>query len=137
EIAAAVLETHAETIESSPLRRASLALAADRYSRGSLELTIVTDALPEAWRKRIGRRYLPGRLLARRPATEGELDEWLDELELDESPPIWAGRGQESGEPTIYVCRSFTCSPPQTDIEQALSWVEKLAPESKSESDEN
>ncbi|EMA55984.1 hypothetical protein C450_00640, partial [Halococcus salifodinae DSM 8989] len=28
-----------------------------------------------------------------------------------------------------YVCRSFTCSPPQTEVEDALSWVERLAPD--------
>ncbi len=137
EIAEGVLETHAETIESSPLRRASLALAADRYSSGSLEITVVADALPEAWRERIGRSYLPGRILARRPPTEDELKNWLNRLELNEAPPIWADRGQEDGEPTVYVCRSFTCSPPQTNIEEALSWAEQLAPESETDSDGN
>lgn len=130
EISEAVLETHSETIESSPLRRASLALAADRHSIGSLEITIVADALPANWRERIGRSYLPGRVLARRPPTDDELNDWLDSLELDETPSIWAERGQEAGEPTAYVCRSFTCSPPQTDIEEALSWAGRLAPES-------
>jgi uncharacterized protein YyaL (SSP411 family) len=133
EIAAAVLETHAETIESSPLRRASLALAADRHATGSLEITVVADALPDSWRERIGRSYLPGRVLADRPPTEDKLNDWLDSLELDEAPPIWADREQEEGEQTAYVCRSFTCSPPQTDIEEALSWAEQLAPEPNDE----
>ncbi|WP_273837565.1 thioredoxin domain-containing protein [Halococcus sp. PRR34] len=128
-IATATLETHAETVESSPLRRASLALAADRHAAGSLEWTVVADALPEAWRERIGRSYLPRRLLARRPSSEEELAAWCDRLGLDEPPAIWADRDQRDGEPTAYVCRSFTCSPPQTEVEDALSWVERLAPD--------
>jgi uncharacterized protein YyaL (SSP411 family) len=130
DVAETVLETHAETVESSPLRRASLALAADRHTSGSLECTVVADELPTAWRERIGRAYLPHRVLTHRPPTDGELDEWLDRLALDETPPIWADRTWEDGAPTAYVCRAFTCSPPQTDIEEALSWAERLAPES-------
>ncbi|EMA46400.1 hypothetical protein C448_06453 [Halococcus morrhuae DSM 1307] len=130
EIAETVLETHAESIEASPLRRASLALAADRHTAGSLELTIVADELPTEWRERIGRTYLPKRLLARRPPTDAELDGWLDRLSLDDAPPIWADRTGENGEPTAYVCRAFTCSPPQTEIDEALSWADRLAPES-------
>ena len=127
-IATATLETHAETVESGPLRRASLALAANRHAAGSLELTVVANALPEIWRERIGRRYLPRRLLARRPPAEAELAAWCDRLGLDEPPAIWADRDRRDGEPTAYVCRSFTCSPPRTEIEDALSWVERLAP---------
>ncbi|WP_256687907.1 thioredoxin domain-containing protein [Halococcus qingdaonensis] len=130
DVAETVLETHAESIEASPLRRASLALAADRHTAGSLELTIVADELPTEWRERIGRAYLPGRLLARRPPTDAELDGWLDRLSIDDAPPIWADRTGESGEPTAYVCRAFTCSPPQTEIDEALSWADRLAPES-------
>ena len=127
-IATATLETHAETVESGPLRRASLALAANRHAAGSLELTVVADALPGTWRERIGRRYLPRRLLARRPPAEAELAAWCDRLGLGEPPAIWADRDRRDGEPTAYVCRSFTCSPPRTEIEDALSWVERLAP---------
>ena len=133
EMAEAVLETHAETIESSTLRRASLALAADRRSTGSLECTVVAGALPDAWREHVGRSFLPKRLLARRPPEDAALQDWLDELGLDEEPPIWAERAQQDSEPTIYVCRSFTCSPPQTDIEAALSWADDLAPETMGE----
>ena len=128
-IAEGVLETHAETIESSPLARASLALAAERHSAGSLELTVVADSLPDAWRERIGRGFLPGRVLTRRPPTDDDLGGWLDTLGLAESPPIWADRTQRNDDPTIYVCRSFTCSPPQTGIEEALEWVERLGSE--------
>jgi uncharacterized protein YyaL (SSP411 family) len=108
--------------------RASLVLAADRNATGWLECTVVADSLPEHWRDRLANTYLPDRLLSVRPPTEEALGEWLDELELGDAPPIWAGREQLNGEPTIYVCRDFTCSPPQTDIGEALDWAAEFAP---------
>ena len=47
---------------------------------------------------------------------------------MDETPPIWAERKSE-GEPTLYVCRSFTCSPPVTNIDAGLEWADDLAPD--------
>jgi uncharacterized protein YyaL (SSP411 family) len=135
EIAGAVLGTHADTIRADPRMRASLVLAADRRATGWLECTVAADALPESWRERIGGSYLPDRLLSVRPPTEEGLDEWLDTLDLEEAPPIWAGREAREGEPTIYVCRDFTCSPPETDIEAALDWAEDLAPSGESSAD--
>ncbi len=125
-----VLERHGDRIEGSPLEHPSLLMAADRFETGSLELTVAAEELPEEWRERLAETYLPGRILARRPSTEDGLDDWLDQLELDEAPPIWADREQRDGEPTAYVCRSFTCSPPVTDIEEAMDWVGKLDPAS-------
>ncbi len=116
------LERYSDRINGNPLQHASLALAADRYTRGSAELTIVADGFPESWRERLGSTYLPNRLLSVRPPT---LEAWLDRLDVDESPPIWADRTQVGGEPTVYACRSFSCSPPETEIEAALEWFEK------------
>ena len=127
-IAERVLGTHADTIRADPRMRASLVLAADRNATGWLECTVVADSLPEHWRDRLANTYLPDRLLSVRPPTEEALGEWLDELELGDAPPIWAGREQLNGEPTIYVCRDFTCSPPQTDIGEALDWAAEFAP---------
>jgi uncharacterized protein YyaL (SSP411 family) len=119
EIAEAALTTYRSRVESSPLQHTSLALAADRYAIGSRELTVVADGLPEAWREQIGETYLPDRLLSVRPP---DLADWVDRLGLDEAPPIWADRDQSGGEPTVYACESFTCSPPTNDIEEALTW---------------
>lgn len=127
EIVEAVLSRHGDRIRGSPLEHATLALVADRFETGSLELTVAAEEVPESWRETLGETYLPGRILARRPPTEEGLDEWLSELELDDAPPIWAER-ESRGEPTIYTCRSFTCSPPVTKIEEALEWAEKLDP---------
>ncbi|MDJ1433404.1 thioredoxin domain-containing protein [Halostagnicola sp. A-GB9-2] len=128
EIAAATLETHAATIESNPLQYATLCLAADRLESGLLELTVAASELPEAWRDRLGERYLPDRLLARRPSTDEELETWLDRLDLEEPPAIWAGREARDGEPTLYVCRDRACSPPTTDIDEALEYLEDRQP---------
>jgi uncharacterized protein len=127
DIAESVLETHSRTTESNPVQYATLALAADRHATGSLELTVAADELPAAWRERLAETYLPTRILTRRPPTEDELADWCAELGLDESPPIWANRDAED-EPTLYVCRSFTCSPPVTDIDAGLEWADDLTP---------
>ncbi|WP_135825749.1 thioredoxin domain-containing protein [Halorussus ruber] len=121
-IAEKVLERRGQQIQSNPLQHASLALAADRYAQGSLEVTAVADELPDSWREEIAARYLPTRLLSRRPPGDDQLEEWLDRLDLAEAPPIWADRTRREGEPTAYVCRNFTCSPPKSDLGEALDW---------------
>jgi uncharacterized protein YyaL (SSP411 family) len=120
-IAESALSTYRTRVESSPLQHTSLALAADRYATGSHELTVVADDLPASWRERIGETYLPNRLLSVRPADIGDS---LDRLDLEEAPPIWADRGQRDGEPTVYACESFSCSPPTNDIGEALAWFD-------------
>ncbi len=127
-IAEQVLETNGSRVESSPLEHVSLALAADRLGAGALEFTIAAGELPEEWRRRLGRAHLPGRILAARPPTREGLEGWLDRLELDAAGPIWADREARDG-PTAYVCRSFTCSPPLDDVDEAMEWVGDLAPD--------
>jgi hypothetical protein len=122
-IATRVVETHASKIDANPLQHASLTLAADRLATGSLELTLVADQAPDSWYETLAERYLPMRLLAWRPADEQAFEGWLTTLELDSAPAIWADRTQRDGEPTVYVCRSFTCSPPRHDLSDALSWA--------------
>ncbi|MFB6078146.1 MAG: thioredoxin domain-containing protein [Halarchaeum sp.] len=122
--AAEVLATHAATAAERPLTHPSLALAADARARGRLEVTVAADGVPDAWRAAVGSRYLPERLLTRRPPTDDGLDAWLDELDLDEAPPIWAGRETRDGVPTAYVCRR-ACSPPVTDADALVEWLEE------------
>jgi uncharacterized protein YyaL (SSP411 family) len=118
-----LLSTHGDRIRNSPLQHPSLVLAADAHARGPVELTLAADELPASWRDRLAETPLPTGVVAPRPASEGALDDWLDALGVDEVPPIWANRGARDGEPTAYACRSFTCSPPQSDIDAALSWL--------------
>jgi hypothetical protein len=128
DVADAVVGTHAGSLGGGALSRATLLLAADDATNGILEFTVAADSLPEAWRERLAEVYLPGRLLSVRPPTAEELTPWLETLGLDEAPHIWADREARDGAPTCYTCRSFTCSPPVHDIEEALSWAEKLTP---------
>ncbi|WP_410764476.1 thioredoxin domain-containing protein [Haloferax sp. DFSO60] len=122
EAADAVLGTHANRIRGSPLEHISLALAAEKAASGVPELTIAADEIPDEWRDELASRYLPGLVMAPRPATADELASWLDELELDEEPPIWAGREATDGEATVYACENFTCSAPTHKLDEALAW---------------
>ncbi|OYR41577.1 thioredoxin domain-containing protein [Halorubrum sp. Hd13] len=122
-VAEAVVTTHADRIRASPLEHVSLVRAAERVETGGVEATVAADAVPDAWRETLGERYLPGALVAPRPPTEAGLDEWLDRLDMDEAPPIWAGRDAVDGEPTAYVCEGRTCSPPEADLDAALAWL--------------
>ncbi|MFU8868590.1 thioredoxin domain-containing protein, partial [Natronococcus sp.] len=122
-IAASVLRTHAGRLESNALQHVTLCLAADRLEAGPLEITVAADDLPDEWREAFGSRYLPDRQFALRPPTAEGLEEWLAALGLEAAPPIWAGREARDGEPTLYVCRDRTCSPPTHDVDEALDWL--------------
>jgi hypothetical protein len=62
--------------------------------------------------------------VAPRPATDEALEPWLRALNLDEAPPVWAGREARDG-PTVYACEGFSCSPPQSSVEAALTWFSR------------
>ncbi|MFC3959983.1 thioredoxin domain-containing protein [Halovivax cerinus] len=123
ELARRVVSTHAEAIDESPLAFVSMALARDLLARGPLEITTVADSRSPEWATSLAETYIPRRLLAPRPP-DATLEEWLATLEVDAVPPIWADRTRRDGEPTVYVCRNRSCSPPQHDMEAALSWHE-------------
>jgi uncharacterized protein YyaL (SSP411 family) len=126
EIAETVIETHGSKTKSNPLQHASLSLATDTVVTGTLEMTLVTDDPPERWLDDFEDTYLGSRVLAWRPPEEEALDEWLDTLGLDEAPPIWADRNQPTNRPTVYVCRSRTCSPPRNQLSTALAWANRM-----------
>ncbi|AXR81695.1 thioredoxin domain-containing protein [Natrarchaeobaculum sulfurireducens] len=123
-IASAVLETHANRLESNAFEHATLCLAADRLEAGPVEITVAAESPPEPWQDAFATRYVSGRLFAHRPPTDDGLEAWLGELGLEDAPPIWAGREARDGEPTLYVCRGRTCSAPTHDVETALEWLE-------------
>jgi len=120
-VAGRALETYGARIAANPLEHAALALAADRATAGSEELTVVADALPAAWREPLAETYLPRRLLTVRPPA---LEPWLDRLGLDAAPPIWADRTAVDGQPMVYACRSYTCSLPMHAMADALAWFD-------------
>ncbi|QLG62487.1 thioredoxin domain-containing protein [Halorarum salinum] len=123
DVAADVLATYDSRVRASPLEHATLAMTAAKRARGPLELTLAADELPAEWRDTVGGRYLPGAVVAPRPADEAGLDGWLGELGLSEAPPVWANRGARDGEPTAYVCENYTCSPPNHELRAALEWA--------------
>ncbi len=126
EIAETVIDRQGGRIESNPLQHASLTLAADTVLDGALELAMVADGIPENYRQKLRDWYLPGRILAWRPADEEALAPWLETLGLEETPPIWAERSQKNNEPTVYACRAQTCSPPRNELPRALRWGQRM-----------
>jgi uncharacterized protein YyaL (SSP411 family) len=118
-----LLSTHADRIRGSPLEHASLVGAADAHARGPVEVTLAADEIPTAWRETLAETPLPTAVIARRPADDDALDDWLAALDVETVPPIWANREARNGEPTAYACRDFSCSPPQHDLDAALSWL--------------
>jgi uncharacterized protein YyaL (SSP411 family) len=125
-VAETVIRTHADRVSANPLQHASLTMATDIYEQGATELTPVCapEDPPTEWTGTLAERYVPRRLLAWRPADGAAFDSWLDTLGADEAPPIWAGRTLEDGEPTVYACRNFACSPPKHDLSAALDWAQ-------------
>ncbi len=123
EAAADALDAHRDRIAGRPLEHVSLALAAAKRARGSLELTLAADEWPDEWRETLAEQFLADAVLAPRPPTEEGLQEWLDTLGMTEAPPVWANREARDGEPTAYVCRGFSCSPPQSELFEALTWT--------------
>jgi uncharacterized protein YyaL (SSP411 family) len=126
EIAETIVDRQGGRIESDPLQHASLALAADTVIEGPLELALVADEIPEKYREELREWYLPDGIFAWRPADEEGLQPWLETLGLEEAPPIWADRGQKNDEPTVYACRSRTCSPPRNELPRALRWGQRM-----------
>jgi hypothetical protein len=124
DVAERVLERHANRLRGNPMEHVSLVLAAEKYHAGVLELTLAAESIPDAWRETLAARYLPGAVVAPRPATDEALEPWLRTLGLDEAPPVWAGREARDG-PTVYACEGFSCSPPQSSVEAALTWFSR------------
>jgi len=118
------VQTHVSNAESRPVGHESTVLAADRHTN---PLEVVPADEHDVWRGALGTTYAPGALVAPRPPTEEELEDWKDEIDMGgASVPVWDGReAREEG--TGYVCRCFTCSPP-VEPEALGEWLERLSP---------
>ncbi len=87
----------------------TLLQALDLYHASPTEVSLVGD-LPEEWLQKLGAYFDPNLMITQVRDAQGEV-------------PIWAGKSAKNGQPTVYICRNFTCSPPLVDweqIEQAL-----------------
>ncbi|MEZ3143493.1 thioredoxin domain-containing protein [Halobaculum sp. MBLA0143] len=121
--AADTLATHRDRVAGRPLEHVTLALSAAKHARGSLELTLAADEWPTEWRDTLANQFLADAVLAPRPATEADLEDWLTRLDLADAPPVWANREARDGTPTAYVCRGRSCSPPRASLYEALTWT--------------
>ena len=125
-IATAVVETHGDRIRSNPLEHASLTLAADTVSRGTLQVTLVADDPPEEWAETTAERYPEPCGYFWRPTADDSLDSWLDTLGLETAPGVWANKTPKTGRPTAYACRQGTCSPARNELVRALDWAQRV-----------
>jgi hypothetical protein len=81
--------------------------------------------------REIGRRYLPGALLAIRriPHAPSETVEAKEPRETDEEALVALLRGKTlvEGQPALYICRNYVCKEPLTDLEEIKDALEALA----------
>ncbi|MDZ7689090.1 MAG: thioredoxin domain-containing protein [Halobacteriales archaeon] len=118
------VEAHVGDAERRPVGHESTVLAVDRHTN---PLEVVPADEHDAWRDALGTTYAPGALVAPRPPTDEELEDWKDELGMgDASVPVWDGR-EARDEGTGYVCRNFTCSPP-VEPDALGEWLARLRP---------
>jgi uncharacterized protein YyaL (SSP411 family) len=93
-----------------PMGFAHMIEAVDLEYRGAPEVVLVGDPASaefKEWRERIGLLYLPNRaFFAVNPAAPN--DGFIPDAARD--------KPQVDGRLTAYVCRDFTCSPPQTTL---------------------
>ncbi len=98
-------------VEKQPFAFSHMLEAIDLYERGATEIVLVGDrnsAEFKRWQERLGLLYLPNRaIFAVAPA----------QPEASYLPEQARGKPQVGGQLTAYVCRSRTCSAPQTAIE--------------------
>jgi uncharacterized protein len=112
------LRAYGRLVARSPRAFASSLSAVDFLIRGALELAIVGPAgnpRTEAFWRELGRRYLPNRVVAH---AQGP----------DPSLPLLDGKVALGGEPTLYVCRDFTCKAPITDPARIDAAIDEAAP---------
>lgn len=123
-IAETIIATTGRAINQSPSEYATVIAAHDRLRRGVIEVT-VAGWPPESWRRTVTSRFEPDRVLYHRPAEQPELRTWVEELELDEIPVVWADRETRETSPTAYVCRR-SCSPPLEESTAVVSWLDRF-----------
>jgi uncharacterized protein YyaL (SSP411 family) len=80
----------------------------DLLDEGPVELAIIgdpTDPRTEALWSAVADRYVPNRIVAHGPADAAA------------THPLLAGKGEVTGAPALYICRSYACAAPITDPE--------------------
>ncbi|MGD9762156.1 MAG: thioredoxin domain-containing protein [Candidatus Binatia bacterium] len=105
-----ILRLFAEPMRAQPFAFANLLAAVDFRADGPREIAIVGDpraADTTALLSKLRQRYLPNRTL------------WvLDPADPSARPALLEGKTQRGDQPTVYVCRQMTCSPPATEWQE-------------------
>jgi uncharacterized protein YyaL (SSP411 family) len=104
--AEAILRLYAGVMPEQPFGFANLLCAVDLYTQKPHEIVVVATAdTPgrDALLEQVRRAYVPNRTLT-----------VVDPVRGNALPELLQGKGQLDGKPTVYVCRSMTCSAPVT-----------------------
>ncbi|MDF0651217.1 MAG: aldo/keto reductase [Nitrospira sp.] len=104
--AAAAVRAYGRQITRYPRAFAKSLAVVDFLTEGPVELAIVGDASQDnvrALREAVARCYLPNRIVA------------TGSLGQPTSLPLLRDRPTVSGQPTLYICRNYTCRQPITD----------------------
>jgi uncharacterized protein YyaL (SSP411 family) len=104
-----VFRTYQQHMERMPSGMGSMLQALDLYLSSPTEVTFVGNP-PEEWLAQLGRIYLPNLVLTQTLAPLA-------------GRPIWADKSTTNGQPTVYVCKNFACSPPATTWPDAESYL--------------
>ena len=90
-------------------------------NRASADTAAALDAL---WA-----RYLPDKVVALRPATQGcqaPSERVPDTLRSPALDPLFAGKTSQGQEPTVFICRDFACDAPVSGRAAAIAAWDKL-----------
>jgi len=104
--AEATLRLYAGPMRQQPFGFANLLCTADFYVQQPHEIVVVAtpgERDGAALLQEMRGAYVPNRTLT-----------IVDPADTDSLPPLLHGKGQRDGRPTVYVCRSRTCSAPVT-----------------------
>ncbi|MGH7603308.1 MAG: thioredoxin domain-containing protein [Gemmatimonadaceae bacterium] len=113
--AVSTLESLAEPLTRYPTAFGHLLGCADMEVNGAIEVALVGDAPStrfKALERAVGERYVPSLVLAGGPATNTSMVRLLNERPL------------VGGQPTAYVCRSYSCERPVTEPDALAAQLE-------------
>ena len=114
------LETISGLLREHPSAAGQALLALDALLGPSIEIVLVDGEetlVIDEWLAEIHRRFLPNKLVVRRPAGVSD-DELPDILR-----PLLADRSARESQATAYVCQDTTCGPPATSLDELLRQV--------------
>ncbi|MDZ4818586.1 MAG: thioredoxin domain-containing protein [Planctomycetota bacterium] len=115
-----------------PSAAGQMLLALDMYLGPTFELVLLADRSEKSTQTilaELHRRFIPNKVVALRDGTQvipasGIRDEGPPAMPLD---PLFAGRAQQNGQPTLYLCQDFACQEPVLGEQAILAVWERLS----------